>query len=155
MTNNDVLRRVRYMFRLSDAKVIELFKHADYDVTTQTVGLWQKKDDDAEVNEMQDRELALFFNGLIIENRGRREGPQPEPEDPLTNNMIIRKLKIALNLKTTDILDLYASIDKPISKSELSDFMRNEGHKLYRPCGEQYLRNFLNALQAKYDKAKG
>lgn len=152
MTNNDVLRRVRYMFYYSDLKMIALFKLANCDVKKSEVSAWLKKEEDAAAVEITDRELSLFFNGLIIEKRGKREGPQPEPEDPLSNNMILRKLKIALDLKTDDILALFESIEKPITKSELSDFFRKANHKLYRPCGDQYLRNFLNALQEHYSK---
>ena len=152
MTNNDILKRIRYLFDLSDLKMIALFKLADYDVEKVDVENWLKKEDDPLLIEITDKELAIFLNGLIIEKRGKREGPQPEPEDPLSNNMILRKLKIALNLKTDDILDLFALIDKKLSKHELSAFFRNPDHKSYRPCLDQYLRNFLNALQTKYSK---
>jgi len=69
--------------------------------------------------------------------------------------MILRKLKIALDLKTDDILDLFALIDKKISKHELSDFFRSPDHKSYRPFMDQYLRSFLNALQTKYKNKPG
>ena len=147
MTNNDILRRIRYLFDFSDLKMIALFKLANYDVEKTDVSNWLKKEDDPLLIEITDKELAIFLNGLIIEKRGKREGPQPEPEDPLNNNMILRKLKIALDLKTDDILDLFALIDKKISKHELSAFFRNPDHKSYRPFKDQYLRNFLNALQ--------
>lgn len=150
MTNNDIIRRIRYLFDFSDTKMITLFKLANYDVNREIVSDWLKKDDDPLLVEITDKELALFLNGLIIDKRGKREGPQPEPEDPLSNNMILKKLKIALDLKSDDILDLYASIDKKISKHELSAFFRNPDHKSYRPCLDQYLRNLLNALQLKY-----
>jgi uncharacterized protein YehS (DUF1456 family) len=130
--------------------MIELFKLADYDVQRAKVCGWLLKEDDPLLIEITDRELAIFLNGLIIEKRGKREGPQPEPEDPLTNNMILRKLKIALNLKTDDILDLFSSIDKKISKHELSAFFRHPNNKSYQHCMDQYLRYFLNALQVKY-----
>lgn len=100
--------------------------------------------------EITDKELATFLNGLIIDKRGKREGPLPEAEDPLSNNMILKKLKIALNLKSDDILEMLASIDKKISKHELSAFFRNPDHKSYRDFLDQYLRHFLNALQKKY-----
>jgi uncharacterized protein YehS (DUF1456 family) len=150
MTNNDILRRIRYLFDFSDLKMIALFELADLEVQKVEVNDWLKKDDDPSFKEMTDKELALFLNGLIIKKRGKREGPQPEPEDPLTNNMILRKLKIALNLKTDDMLDLFALIDKKISKHELSAFFRKPGNRSYQPCMDQYLRNFLNALQVKY-----
>ena len=149
MDNNEIIRRIRYLFNFSDIKMIALFKLADYDVDKEEVSNWLKKEDDPLVVEMTDRELAIFLNGLIIEKRGKREGPQPEPEDRLSNNMILKKLKIALNLKTDDILDLFALVDKKLSKHELSSFFRNSNHKSYMPCMDQYLRNFLNALQTK------
>ena len=153
MTNNDIFRRLRYLFDYNDVKMISLFKLVDYDVERSLVSDWLKKDDDPMLKEISDRQLALFLNGLIIEKRGKREGPQPEPEDPLTNNMILRKLKIALELRSEDMLDLFASIDKKISKHELSAFFRKPGNKSYEPCMDQYLRNFFNALQAKYRNA--
>jgi uncharacterized protein YehS (DUF1456 family) len=67
----------------------------------------------------------------------------------LTNNNILRKLKIALNLKSEDILELFALIDKKVSKPELSSFFRNPDHSSFRPLLDQYLRNFLTALQLK------
>jgi len=152
MTNNDVLRRVRYLFNLNDEKMIALFKLADHNVSRVQVSNWLKKDDDPSFVFIPDRELAIFLNGLIIEKRGKRDGPTPPPEDPLSNNMILRKLKIALELTTDDIIDLFALIDKQITKNELGAFFRNPNHKSYRHCMDQYLRNFLNGLQAKYKK---
>ena len=111
---------------------------------------WLKKEDDPLAMEITDKELAIFLNGLIIEKRGKREGPTPIPEDPLSNNLILQKLKIALSLKSDDILDLYTLVDVKMSKHELSAFFRKPNHKSYRVCMDQYLRNFLNALQTKY-----
>lgn len=149
MNNNDILRRIRYLFNFNDLKIVELFKLVNHNVDDETVSNWLKKDDDPLLQEMTDKELATFLNGLIIEKRGKREGPLQEPEDRLSNNMILRKLKIALDLKTDEILDLFASIDKKISKHELSAFFRSPNHQSYRPFMDQYLRSFLNALQAK------
>jgi len=155
MTNNDILRRIRYLFDFSDLKMIALFKLANYDVEKKDVSDWLKKEDDPLLIEITDKELAIFLNGLIIEKRGKREGPQREPEDRLNNNMILRKLKIALDLKTDDILDLFALIGKKISKHELSAFFRNSDHKSYQPFKDQYLRNLLNALQTKHKNKLG
>ena len=152
MTNNDILRRVRYLFDFSDSKMIALFKLVEHDVDKADLSGWLKKEDDPLLIEITDKELAMFLNGLIIEKRGKREGPLPEAEDPLSNNMILQKLKIALNLKSDDILDLFASTNRKISKHELSAFFRNPDHKHYREFLDQYLRNFLSALQKKYRK---
>ncbi len=150
MTNNEILRKIRYIFDFSDSKMIDLFNLAEFQVDRSIVSNWLKKDDDPMYIELTDKELAIFLNGLIIENRGKREGPIPTPEDPLSNNMILKKMKIALNFQSDDILDLFASVDRKLSNHELSAFFRNANHKSYRPLLDQYLRNFFTALQLKH-----
>lgn len=150
VTNNDILRRVRYTFDFNDSKMISVFALADYAVTRQQVSDWLKKDDDQDYKSCSDQQLAIFLNGLIIEMRGKKDGPQAKPEKTLNNNMIFRKLKIALNLKDDDVLEILALADLRISKHELSAFFRRPDHKHYRDCKDQVLRNFLNGMQLKY-----
>jgi uncharacterized protein YehS (DUF1456 family) len=64
----------------------------------------------------------------------------------MTNNDILKKLRIALNLKDTDIIHILKLADFEISKTELSALFRKEGHKNYKECGDQILRRFLNGL---------
>lgn len=154
MTNNDILRRVRYAFDFNDSKMIALFALADYQVTREQISAWLKKDDDPAQRDFSDTILALFLNGLIIDRRGKREGPQPEPEQRLNNNIIFRKLRIALNLKDDDILEILALAGWTLSKHELSAFFRKLGHKSYRDCMDQVLRNFLKGVQLKYRTEK-
>ena len=150
MTNNDILRRLRYTFDFDDAKMIEIFGLAGHSVMRDQVSDWLKKDDDPAFQECGDAELAHFLNGLINDRRGKKEGAQPDPERHLTNNIIFRKLKIALDLKAEDILAILGLADVNISKHELSAFFRKPGHKHYRECKDQILRKFLNGMQLKY-----
>ena len=147
MNNNDVLRRVRYTFDLDDSTMINVFASADSIVTREQVSNWLKKEDDPAFVDIKDIELATFLNGFIVHRRGKREGVQPEPEKRLTNNIIFRKLKIALDMKAEDILDIMDVADLKISKHELSAFFRKPGHKHYRECHDQIFRNFLTGLQ--------
>ena len=64
----------------------------------------------------------------------------------LTNNDILKKLRVALNLKDDDIIQILKLCDFEIGKTELSSFFRKDDHPNYRPCGDQLLRNFLNGL---------
>ncbi len=130
--------------------MITVFSQADLNVTRGQVSDWLKKDDDPEQQPCDDRTLACFLNGLINEMRGKKEGIQPEPEDKLNNNIIFKKLKIALNLKAEDILRILGLADFSLSKHELSAFFRKKGHKHYRECQEQILRNFLHGIQIEY-----
>ncbi len=150
MTNNDILRRVRYVFDFNDSKMITMFKFADNQVTREQISDWLKKDDDAAYKSCSDMQLAIFLNGLIIDKRGKKEGPQPEPEKKLNNNIIFRKLKIALNLKNEEVLEILRLADLRISKHELSAFFRRADHKHYRVCKDQVLRNFIQGMQLKY-----
>ena len=150
MDNNDILRRIRYIFDLSDTKMIEVFGLADHKVTRAQVSDWLKKEVDNAFRELTDNMLAIFLNGLIVEKRGKKDGPQPVPEVQLNNNIVLRKLKIALNLKTEDILDLFKLANKPISAHEISAFLRNPKQEKYRSCNDQYLRSFFNGLQMKF-----
>ncbi len=150
MTNNDILRRIRYTFDFNDSKMIAVFKLADYQVAREQISDWLKKDDDPAYKSCSDMQLAIFLNGLIIDKRGKKDGPLPEPEKNLNNNIIFRKLKIALNLKNDDVLEILRMADLRISKHELSAFFRRADHKHYRVCKDQILRNFIQGMQLKY-----
>jgi uncharacterized protein YehS (DUF1456 family) len=150
VTNNDILRRLRYIFDFNDSKMIFLFGLANLEVTRGQVSDWLKREDDPAYKNCTDTQLAIFLNGLINYKRGKKEGPQPRPEKRLTNNIIFRKLKIALDLKADDILEIMELSNLRISKHELSAFFRKPDNKHYRDCKDQILRNFLKGVQLKY-----
>jgi uncharacterized protein YehS (DUF1456 family) len=64
----------------------------------------------------------------------------------MSNNDIMKKLRVALHLRDDDIIHILKLVDFNISKSELSAFFRSEDHPNFKPCGDQVLRNFLNGL---------
>lgn len=150
MNNNSILRRLRFTFDFNDNKMIELFDLAGKTVTRAEVSDWLKKEDDEEFKNLNDQQLASFLNGLIAMNRGKKEGEEPIAEKKLNNNIIFRKLKIALNYRDEDILNVYELMNFQISKHELSAFFRKPEHQHYRLCKDQFLRNFLQGLQLKY-----
>jgi len=150
MTNNDIIRRLRYTFDFDDMKMIELFQSAGMDVKRSQISDWLKPDEHELFREIYDQELAVFLNGLINEKRGKREGPLVRPEKRLSNNQILRKLKIALNLKDKDMLDILTLADFKMSKHELSAFFRKPTQSQYRLAGDQVLRKFLHGMQIKY-----
>ena len=126
------------------------FGSADYDVTREQITAWIKREEEPEFKKCSDMQLAIFLNGLINELRGKKEGLQPEPEKRLTNNIILRKLKIALDLKSDDVLEMLDQTSVSVSKHELSAFFRKSGHAHYRECKDQILRNFIDAMRLKY-----
>ena len=150
MKANDCLRRIRYILDLGDKDTIDLFALAEQPITRSEVSAWLKKDDDPDYIECSDEMFATFLNGLISHRRGPKDGPQPEPEQRMNNNMVFRKLKIAFDLQAEDILQILSLAEFSISKHELSAFFRRPGHKHYRDCKDQILRNFLMGLQLKH-----
>ena len=64
----------------------------------------------------------------------------------MTNNDVLKKLRVALSLRDTDILDILKLVEFNMSKSEISAIFRKEDHPNYKECGDQLLRNFLNGL---------
>ncbi|MFK8004303.1 MAG: DUF1456 family protein [Polyangiales bacterium] len=154
LTNNNVLRRVRYTFDLDDAEMIRVFGLGGQTVSRAQVSDWLKRDNDEAFVPLDDFGLATFLNGFIIKRRGRREGPQPKAESELTNNIILVKLRIALKLQADDVLELICGHELEFSRHELSALFRKPDHKHYRECLNQVLRNFLDGMQAKYRKSE-
>ena len=155
MTNNDVLRRMRYIFDLNDTTMISIFSHAQLQVTREQISAWLKKDDDEGYEKCRDLNLAAFLNGFIVARRGKKDGPAVPNEKKLNNNIVLKKIKIALSLESDAIIQMLARVDLPLSKHELSAFFRKSGHKNYRECKDQFLRNFLQGLQLDYRPAEG
>ena len=129
--------------------MVSIFKSVEFPVTIEQVQAWLKPDG-PDVTPINDKQLALFLNGFINLKRGKREGPPMKPEKRLNNNIILRKLKIALNLKDEDMIEIFKLSGTHISKHELSAFFRKPDQKQYRLCKDQYLRNFLMGLQKKF-----
>jgi uncharacterized protein YehS (DUF1456 family) len=154
MINNDVLRRIRYVFDYADVKMLAIFAEAGATIDRETLSDWLRKEEDPDFSDCSDKNLAYFLNGLIVEKRGKRDGPTPEPESHLTNNMILMKLKIAFNLQADDMIEILSMSKMKISKHELSALFRKPGHKHYRECMDQLLRNFISGITKKYRTEK-
>ena len=149
MINNDVLRSLRCMLDLGDNHLIEMAHLADAQFTLERsdVQAFLKKDDEAGYLECSDRVLAHVLDGLVVERRGRNETLPPRPvEKRMTNNLVLKKLRVAFELKDDDMHQIFDEAGFSVTKPELSALFRQPGHKNYRACGDQMLRNFLKGL---------
>lgn len=155
MNNNDVLRRLRYALDISNPAMIEIFQISGCTMAQPTLIKLLKKEEEEDFISCSNPLLSFFLDGLIIHKRGRKnpaETEAPKPDASLNNNAILKKLRIALDLKEDDMLALMALAGVTISKSELSALFRNKGHKHYKECGDQFLRNFLQGLTVQHRK---
>ncbi len=155
MNNNDTLRRLRFAFDLDDHTMMTLFKKGGYEATRAEVSDWLKQEETEDFQKLRDTMLATFLNGFIVDKRGKKDGEEPKAEKKLNNNMVLRKLKIALSMDDTDMLDVFALPGFHISKHEISAFFRKPDNPRYRDCKDQILRNFLVGLQMKYRPGEG
>lgn len=146
MTNNEVLKNLQNIFNLETSKITEIYNILDDKMTEDHVNAWFKRLGDPSFLNLEDMELSTFLNALICEKRGKKEGPQPEPEKEITNNIILKKLKIALDLKNEDIMDILNLVNTSMNNYELTSFFRKPNHKNYRPVRDQLLRSFLKGL---------
>ena len=152
MINNDVLRSIRYMLDLSDSMVVDTIHLADsnFEVDAAQVHDFLRKDEEPLFEACPDAALARFLDGLIVHYRGRDDTqPQRAPEARITNNLVLKKLRVAFQLKDVDMHAIFAEAGFPLSKPELSALFRQPDHKNYRACGDQLLRNFLKGLTAR------
>lgn len=149
MINNDVIRSVRFMLNISEFKLVEIVELGGGKVTQAEMNGYIKKEDEPGFVECPQRVMGNFLNGLIYLKRGKDESRPPMPLELPTNNVVLKKLRVAFELKDDDILGLLKENGFQVGKSELGAFFRKEGHPNYRPVGDQFLRNFLKALTNK------
>ncbi len=147
MTNNDILRRVRHALDISDTNAAEIIGNTGEETSRSQVSRWLMREDEEGYQALSDSMLCRFLDGLIVEKRGPRpDGSVPEPLETLTNNEILKKLRIALELRDEDMTAVFDKADFIVTKAELGSFFRRQGHRHYRPCPEQVLRKFIHGL---------
>ncbi|MBN2653163.1 MAG: DUF1456 family protein [Spirochaetales bacterium] len=148
MDNNSILIRLRYILSASELDISRIFAKNGYEISEERVtGLLKKEGEDGFI-ECNDEEMINFLDGLIITKRGPSD-KKHQPTTKLNNNVILRKLKIAFNLRDEDIIAALDRAEFRITKSELSAFFRGKDSRQYRPCGDQFLRRFLKGLSTK------
>jgi uncharacterized protein YehS (DUF1456 family) len=92
----------------------------------------------------------MFLDCLVLHRRGRDDSRPPRPpEQRVTNNVVLKKLRVAFELKDVDMHQILESAGFPLSKPELSALFRQSDHKNFRLCGDQVLRNFLKGLTSR------
>ncbi|SHN23504.1 DUF1456 family protein [Gracilibacillus kekensis] len=164
MINNDILIRLRYALDIKDKDMVKIFELGGISVTIEDVQSILTKpsyEDGSQVEEdnegvhINNREFEQFLNGLIIYKRGKQEQKPGQPDTPpLTNdpvnNSLLKKVKIALQLTSEDVIDIFENAGITVTKGELSALLRKKDHKNFKECGDKYARNFLKGLTVRY-----
>ncbi len=151
MDNNYVLRSLRYALKISDSTMIEIFSLGGHKTTKDDVLALLKPEGDSDLMLCSNQVMISFLDGLIIHKRGKQDNKpeMPQKQSNLNNNVILKKIRIALNFKEEDMLATFKLAGLEVSKAELSAIFRKLGHKNYKECGDQFVRNFLKGLALK------
>jgi len=153
VTYNDILRRFRYALDFSNATMIEIFRLSGHEIDVSTLLNLLKKEEEPGYLNCSATVLGYFLDGLIVFKRGAREIVGQfvaKPVTELSNNDILKKIRIALELKEEDMMAIMKCANVTISKSELSALFRSMGQKNYKTCGDQFLRSFLQGLTVRF-----
>lgn len=148
MTNNDIIIGLRYILRVQDAKLVEIVESSGYLVTQNEMQSYLKREDEPGFALCPDEVFAHFLDGMVIYKRGVDKTRRPHPiELPVSNNLVLKKIRVAFKLKDTDMISLIqkSGVVK-VTKAELGAFFRSRDHRNYRECGDQFLRNLLKGL---------
>jgi len=149
MAKNDLLRSIRDVLDFDDATMIQIFSQAGRTVGQSTISAMLKTEDQDEYIPCNDPIMGFFLDGLIIHFRGQQDGKPAAAEKPvavLTNNAILKKLRIALDLKEDDLVGIFKLAGIIVSKHELTALFRKQGHKHYKECSDTFLRGVLKGL---------
>lgn len=151
MNINNTFKEIVTSLSLSDTEVIETFKLAEFEISSARISSILSEERSRDYKQCSYEELGAFLDGLVLLKRG----PSPKKQSGntpivLTNNLILKKLRIALELKDPEIEIVFALGDAMLTKQELKSLFRSEGHKNFRACSDALLEAFLEGLNEFY-----
>jgi uncharacterized protein YehS (DUF1456 family) len=153
MTNNDILIRLRYALNITDLKVAELFALAGRKLSLEEIRPLFLREEEEGYCECDGRTLGAFLEGLVTSRRGKREDTgdaNSSRQRTPSNNDVLKAIRIALSLRDDDIASIMKMAGVEASRAEINALFRNKDQGNFRPCGDQFLRNFLAGLTKKY-----
>ncbi|MCH6258407.1 DUF1456 family protein [Puniceicoccaceae bacterium K14] len=147
MTNNEVMISVRYVLEIKNKEVVQMIKDGGVELGVLDVVALLKGEEEEGFVECPTENLHAFLDGLILQRRGPSDGSAKKfSTATINNNTILRKLRIAFEMKDTDVIAALKRAGFTVSKGELSTLFRAPTHKHFMKCGDQFLCNFLKGL---------
>jgi uncharacterized protein YehS (DUF1456 family) len=151
MHSNEILYKIQHALNLSKEAMLKAYALAGHQMDSERLEslLKRRLDDGFEVCTYE--ELGLFLDGLVIFKRGPSPAKKKSDEIiELTNNLILKKLRIALELKEAESEIIFGLGDVTLSKQEFKALFRKEGHKNFKKCSDALLISFLDGLDEFY-----
>ena len=164
MNNYDLLLRLRYALDIKDSDIVKAFQLGGVEISREEerallTKVYEQDKENAPFEKnvyekmLNNQAFDAFLNGFILLKRGQLKNPAPQPQSGEIrhiNNVLLKKVKIALALTSEDMLEIFAEAGVYPSKGELGAILRKEGHRNFKPCGDKYARNFLKGLALYY-----
>ncbi len=150
MKINDILYKIKTALSLSNEEIINAYALASYEMSPQRLDAILKRRQDKGYEEATYEELGVFLDGLITLKRGERSTKKEPEELALSNNLILKKLRIAMELKEAELMILFALVDVPLTKRQIGALFRAENHKNFKACSDELLMLFLEGLDEFY-----
>jgi uncharacterized protein YehS (DUF1456 family) len=135
------------MLDLPEAEMGRIFGLVAPPPGAEEIAAWLCKEDEAGFVECPRGALDQFLDGLVVHLRG--PGGPPPPPEPLDNNVILKKLRVAFKLREEDMVAVMAAAGMAVSAAEVKALCRRREHGNFRDCGDQFLRRFLKGLTAR------
>ena len=151
MKTNDILYKIQKALNLSQEEMLEAYKLANYKMEATHLDSLLKRRQEEGSKLCSYEELGVFLDGLVILKRG--PNPKKKNDDKvveLTNNLILKKLRIALELKEAETEIIFSLGEAELSKQQLASLFRKEGHKNFKECSDELLMAFLDGMDEFY-----
>jgi uncharacterized protein YehS (DUF1456 family) len=151
LKTNQILAGIITPLKLSTEEILEIYNLAEFSITESRLVALLHTEGERDFKQCSFEELGTFLDGLILFRRG--PSPKKAKEDaviPLTNNLILKKLRIALELKEPETEIIFSLGEVELSKQELKSLFRKEDHKNFRSCSDELLMAFLEGLDEYY-----
>ena len=147
---NEILYRIKKALNLTTKDIIEAYRLEEYDMDASHLKNLLKRRKDKSMVECSYEELGVFLDGLVSLKRGKSIKRKNDTVVELTNNLILKKLRVALELKEAEIEIIFALVDIELTKQQLSSLFRREDNKNFKLCSDELLFSFLDGLDEFY-----
>ncbi len=151
LSTNEILYRIQQALNLTIDEMLETYKLEDFPMEASHLESLLKRRHDKNFIPATYEELGVFLDGLVTLKRGPSPKKQTDDEAvALTNNLILKKLRVALELKEAETEIIFGLADVELSKQQLASLFRKEGHKNFKACSDELLMAFLEGLDEFY-----
>lgn len=141
MKNNKIIIQLVTVAKLSVADISKIYKSQKFEIKEESITKLLEEKESCSFEK-----LGVFLDGFIEFKRGKSTNPNNDEVIELNNNLIFKKIRVALELKEIETLEAFKKGGKPVSKGQLSYFLRKQGHKNFRKLYDEELSSFLTGL---------